>query len=80
VEYATSISNDVKRFAGKDEYLNCVKEITRQTCDVEDLTVEDVRAVVQTLNTLINKKLREEKGRKGKGMLVVGRNPLTWFR
>jgi len=67
VEFATSIANEVKQNSSSEEYLNCVKEVTRQICDVDDLSVEDVKAILQTLNTLVNKKLKEEKGRKGKG-------------
>ena len=65
------MSSDVKRFSSSQEYLTCVKELVRQTCDVDDLSVEDVRAVIQTLNTLVNKKLKEEKGKKGKGTSMV---------
>lgn len=79
IEFATATSSDVKRFSGSQEYLTCVKELVRQTCDVDDLSVEDVRAVIQTLNTLVNKKLKEEKGKKGKGTLIPFRGSL-FFR
>eukprot|EP01127_Copromyxa_protea_P004978 TRINITY_DN14790_c0_g1_i1.p1 TRINITY_DN14790_c0_g1~~TRINITY_DN14790_c0_g1_i1.p1 ORF type:complete len:249 (-),score=105.78 TRINITY_DN14790_c0_g1_i1:48-794(-) len=72
VEFASGLANEAKQYSSSPEYLNCVKEITRQICDVDNLSVEDVRAVVQTLNTLINTKLKEEKGGKKKGKAKAG--------
>lgn len=71
MEFATSISNEVKQYSSSKEYLHCIKEITRQTCDVEALAVEDVRAIIAVLNTLVNKKLDAEKGKKGRGNWLV---------
>jgi len=67
VELAANLANELKKLSGSEEFPNFVNTLTKQLCDIDDVSVEDVRLVIQTLNTLMSKKLKEnKKGRAAK--------------